>query len=317
MSWLRRWVAFWDAREHPRVLGLIRMLFGLVVLSDFLEIGLYGLVTPLFSPQDVGGWADPSVDRPPLLYRVLPWEAWVGEAHWAVMVFAALFLTIGFRTRLSAFVLMMLWSQHQHLMPMADRAIDLLCRDVLFVLMLSDAGAWGSVDARIGTGSWWGDGAERPAWPRYLILTQLVVMYWTAGVQKVGFLWLPWGHFTALYVILQDPAIARIDFAWLRHPPFLQLTQLGTAVTLLWQWAYPLVFLWLWYKNTPERPGRLRAWSNRLHLHAVWVAIGAVFHLLLVATMELGIFPWAMLALYPVFLDPDELAAVGRRLKLR
>ena len=38
-----------------------------------------------------------------------------------------------------------------------------------------------------------------------------------------------------------------------------------------------------------------------------------MFHLALAATTELGIFPWAMLALYPVWLHPDELKWVFGR----
>jgi hypothetical protein len=314
----RRWVSFWDAVEHPRTLGLVRVMFAFVVLYDFAELWVHGLVVPLFCPQEAGGWSD-MMGREviPLIYRLFPPEAWVGRLHHALICGAAFSLMIGFFSRTSALMLMLLWAQHQEVMPMADRAIDLLCRNMLFVLMLSGAGSWGSLDARLRTGSFWGDSAPIGAWARYLIITQLVVMYFTAGVQKVGFLWLPWGHFTALYVILQDPALARFPFGWLKDPPWLQFTQLGTVVTMLWQWGYPLVFLWYWYKNTADRPGWLRGWSNRLHLHLVWVVVGTWFHLMLFATMELGIFPWAMLALYPAFIDPDELLRMGSWLRDR
>ena len=70
---------------------------------------------------------------------------------------------------------------------------------------------------------------------------------------------------------------------------------------------YPLVLLWIHYRNTPDRPGRLRAFANRWHLDLVWIGTGALFHILLAATMELGIFPWGMLALYPAWLRPEVL----------
>ena len=46
----------------------------------------------------------------------------------------------------------------------------------------------------------------------------------------------------------------------------------------------------------------------------VWIGIGAVFHLGLALTTELGIFPWAMLALYPAWVHPDDWSALLRRL---
>ncbi|MEZ4317255.1 MAG: HTTM domain-containing protein [Myxococcota bacterium] len=311
-GWAIRWVAFWDATEHPRTLGIVRILLAIVILFDFFEIWAYDLVVPLLGPQEVGGWADLMArENPPLLYQWLPAAEWVPRLHHAVLVGSAAFFGLGFFTRTSAVVLMLSWAQVAVTQPLSDRAIDLLCRNVLMIFALSGAGRWGSLDALWSTGSLAGDGKPIGAWPRYLLIVQLVVMYFTAGIQKVGILWMPMGSFAALYVILQDPAIARFDFAYLARAPFFQLTQLGTLVTMVWQWAYPLVFLWYFYKNTPDRPGRLRAFANRWHLTLVWMGVGALFHLLLAVTMELGIFPWAMLALYPAFIDPDEMLQLG------
>ncbi|MCB9677581.1 MAG: HTTM domain-containing protein [Alphaproteobacteria bacterium] len=311
---VERYVRFWDATEHPRVLGVVRILLAIVVLYDFWQIWLYDLVTPLLGTQDTGGWNDLLArDTPPFLYQVLPAEPWVARLHFALLVLSAALFGLGFFTRTSAFVLMVLWAQIQLNSPLSDRAIDLLCRNILMIYVFAGGGRWGSLDALMRTGRLAGDGQPVGSWARYLIIGQLVVMYFTAGVQKVGILWLPIGHFAALYVILQDPALARFDFAYLASQPFFFFTQIGTAVTMLWQWGYPLVLLWYWYKNTPGRPGWLRAFSNRWHLHLWWVAIGAIFHLLLAITMELGIFPWAMLALYPAFVDPEELVDLWSR----
>lgn len=313
MSWLRRWVAFWSAQEHPRTIAAIRILLSLAILYDFLEIWAHGLVLPLFADQSVGGWTDVAGrSNLPTLYAMLPTEPWVAQMHWALIIGLCVTLCVGFMTRTSSVALLLLWAQHAAIVPISDRAIDVLCRNVLLIFCLSGWGKTWSVDARIATGTFRPLDVRVGSWARMLLITQLVVMYFTAGVQKVGFLWMPWGHFGALYVILQDPAIARFDFAYLARQPFFLSTQIGTMVTMVWQWCYPLVFLWLWYKNTPDRPGRLRAWSIRWHLHLVWMAVGGVFHLLLAATMELGIFPWAMLALYPAFFDPEELAAALR-----
>lgn len=305
---IRAWVALWNEEEPPSSIALVRMLLGAVVFWDLAQVWRLGLVIPLFAPQEAGGWADIGSRGPPFPYSVLPLEPWVAQTHHGLMLLAAACLTLGWFTRTSALALLLLWSAHWHCVPEADRAVDLLCRDFLGILVLSGAGRTLSLDAWWTTGDPRGDGGMIGAWARYLIIAQLVLMYFTAGLQKIGLQWLPMGDFAALYVILQDPAIARFQFGFLAQQPWYLVSQVGTLVTVTWQWFYPLVLLWFFYARTPERPGRLRAFANRWKLHLVWVVVGAVFHLVLAATTELGIFPWAMLAAYAAFLTPTRLA---------
>ena len=306
---IRWWIALWDRREAPDVLALIRIGVGLVLLGDFLTVWRLGLVVPLMASADAGGMA---LESSP---------AWLGGteagAHWlhAGLVVASLSLVLGSATRTSAIVLMLLSAQWQMLLPEADRAIDVLLRNVLLLLGLSSAGARWSVDARLRTGSWEGDGAPVLAWPRYLMVLQVVVMYFTAGVQKYGQHWWPWGGWTGLYVILNDWSYARFPFHWLEMQPFYLSTQVMTAVTMAWQWTYPVVLIH--YFPPPTAPGRFRRAFERYRLHWAWIAIGATFHVLIAGTMELGIFPWGMLAVYPAFLHPDELAGLIPRGRTR
>ncbi|MBX2797727.1 MAG: HTTM domain-containing protein [Myxococcales bacterium] len=309
-----RWVTYWAVQEHPRSLALVRICLGLVILWEFMEIFRLDLVVALFGSQDVGGLSDAlSRAKPPLVYRVLPGTVESAKLLHAIPTVAAFMFTCGLFTRTSALVLLLSWAQFAHILPAADRGIDTLCRDVLWIFTFAPAGACWSADALIRSGKWEGDGALVGAWARRLIILQLVVMYFMAGVQKTGVHWYPMGHFAALYFILLDPAIGRYDFTFLANQPFFFFTQLGTAGTILFQDSYPLVLLWIHYRNTPDRPGRLRAFANRWHLDWVWIVTGGVFHLLLALTMELGIFPWAMLALYPAWLRPQDLKRVMDR----
>ncbi|MEN0066550.1 MAG: HTTM domain-containing protein [Myxococcota bacterium] len=303
------WVTFWATQEHPRSLALVRILLGLVILYDFVQIWQLDLVTPLFAPAEVGGLSG-AANRanPPLWYTVFPPSVASAKLLHVVITVSAVAFTFGAFTRTAAVVLLFSWAQHAMIMPAADRGIDTLCRDVLWIFVFADAGATWSVDALRRTGSWFGDGAPVGAWARRLVILQLVAMYFLAGVQKGGIHWYPMGHFAALYFILQDPAIAQYDFTFLGRQPFFFSTQLGTAVTIVFQDSYPLVLLWAHYRNTPDRPGKLRAFANRWGLEWWWIATGALFHVLLAATTELGIFPWAMLALYPAWLRPVDLA---------
>lgn len=312
------WVALWDGEEHPRSLSLVRLLLGTTMLWDFLEIARLRLVVALFAGQEAGGLADVSTRAElPLWVELFGSSAASGRALHALCTLSALAFAAGFFTRTSAVILTFAWAQFALVLPAADRGIDTLCRDVLLLFWVARSGDWLSLDALRKTGSIWGSAAPVPAWPRRLLMLQIVAMYFLAGIQKGGIHWWPVGHFAALYFILQDPAIARYDFSWLKSQPFFFLTQLGSLGTILFQDTYPVVLLFRWAKSYPG-PGKLRALLVRYGwLEWLWILTGAIFHLLLAMTTELGIFPWAMLALYPAWLHPDEWAALWERVRGR
>mgnify|MGYP000297469965 FL=1 len=304
------WRSLWEGEEAPHVLAAVRILLGLVLLYDFLSMASLGLVEPLFSSIQDGGWSVSLVERPPPLFTWLPDGPVAAWTVWGTMLACTLAFTVGLRPQVAALVLVLLWAQLRVITPGADRGIDTLARNVLLIMACSGAGEAWSVEA------WFRPLKEQvSSWPRRLILVQLVAMYFLAGIQKNGFAWYPPGHFAALYFVLQDPAIARFDMSFVRDQPFFVLTQLGTAVTLLFQDSYPLVLLFRYLRWTAERGGRLRAWANRFPFEWVWVGTGAFFHLALAVTTELGIFPWAMMALYPVWLHPREARALWGRLR--
>ncbi len=310
-----RWAAFWDQREAPWSLALVRISLGLVILADLTTILRLDLVVALFGVGSVGGLSDANVrNAVPWFYDFAPASLGSAWALWGAMTALATTFTLGWFTRSSAFLLMILWAQQAAILPGSDRGIDALCRNILCIFAFSYAGEGLGLD-----GLWrrWRKGSALPripAWPRYLLVLQLVVMYWMAGIQKVGLEWMPMGDFAALYVILQDPAIAASDFRWMRVQPWYFSTQLATAGTMIWQWTYPIVLLWYWYEHGPVRPGAVRMAARRWHFKWIWVVVGAFFHVLLAVTMELGIFPWAMMAIYPAFIHPDEWHAGWRRL---
>jgi hypothetical protein len=312
---MRWWVGLWDRREPPDVLALVRIGIGLVLLYDLLVTWRLGLVDTLMATVEHGGLGPPITENSAL------WLRWMGggaaSAHWLfrLLLLSALTLTAGLFSRTSALVFMLLSAQWGMIMPESDRAIETMMRNVLFLLMFSGCGRKWSVDAWLSSGSVHGDGGLVSAAPRYLLVLQVVVMYFTAGVQKYGQHWWPWGGYTALYVILHDWAYAAYPGSWLHRQPFYFSTQLATAVTMLWQWTYPVVLLH--YFPPPREPGRFRQLFTRYRLHWLWIAVGALFHVLIGATMELGIFPTGMLAIYPAFLHPDELRELAGKLSRR
>jgi Vitamin K-dependent gamma-carboxylase len=312
-QWWARWVQLWRGEEAPWSLALVRILLGAVILWDFLEIAQLELVIALFGTQDAGGLSDALTRlNPPLWTRMFGASEASARALHALITFSAAAFCAGLFTRAAAVTLLIAWAQFAELVPAADRGIDTLCRDVLLIFVFADGGAGLSLDAALRTRSFVGDGRAVPVWPRKLLVLQIVAMYFLAGIQKVGVHWWPPGHYAALYFILQDPAIARFDFTWLRKTPFFQLTQLSSAVTILFQDTYPMVLVLRWARSDPTRwRARLAPWA---WLEWGWIGIGAVFHLLLAVTCELGIFPWAMLALYPAWVAPEKWPDWARRL---
>lgn len=312
---LARWVALWDEREPPSVLAAIRIALPLVVLADLALIALRGATTWLWAPLAAGGVSSWSPGAAPLFYRVLPESASSAWLLWLGLVLSALGVGAGCFMRASALVYVMLSAQAASINAPADRAIDGAIRIMFLILALSPAAQVWSVDARRRAGSFAGDPSAAPAWPRYLILGQLVLIYWGAGLAKGGTHWYPWGHYRALYLILRDPILAAADFSWIFHPLAYRASQLATALTHVWELAAPLVLLAAHYRRTSDRPGWLRRLFKRLPVRDAYVTIGIVFHLTLALTLRLGIFPFAMIACFPAFFRPDELERLfGRAL---
>ena len=308
----RWWVALWDRREPATVLALVRIVLGAVLLTELVGMGALGLGEVLYAAEAHGGLSRASgLQHPPW------WMALAGDGRWAASALLALLAalsalwTAGVGTRVTGVALLLLYAQTAQILPLSDRAIDQLIRNVLLILAFSRCGAVWSVDARIRTGRWAGHGDPVPAWPRYLLVLQLVVVYFTAGVSKFGSAWWPWGDLSALYLILHEWPYAAYDVSALDGWPFYRLTQVGTAITVFFQVTYPVVLLH--YFPPPGRPGAIRRALARYRVHWLWIGVGALFHVGIGISMSLGIFPWGMLAMYPAFLHPHELGSLTAR----
>ncbi len=308
------WVRIWSAREAPSVLAIVRILVAAVVLFDLLSLVHLDLISALFAPLEDGGLGNPlGRKNVPLLYQWFAPDASTAVTVVWLGIVAAAMLLLGAATPVAAITVVVVTSQLAAVLPPADRGIDMLLRNVLVILALSGCGKTWSIDARVRTGAWAGTGQTVPSWPRLLLVCQMFLVYGTAGVQKVGLTWLPMGDWSALYIVLRDPAFAVLSKATLDR--FYVLTQLGTAMTWAWEWATPLAALAWWYRATRTRGGWLRAWMNSHGFWCKWVVVGAAFHLGTILTMRLGIFPFAMLAIYPCFFHPHTWATLWPRRK--
>jgi hypothetical protein len=302
----RWWVELWDRREPPTALALVRIFVGLCVLGDLLEVGRMGIVEALWAPPPEGMGHGASAD---------PWAVqWLGASGetarllWWIGVASSAALVVGLGTRVAAIVMMLVSAQLGMLAPDSDRGIDVALRVVALVLAFSHCHARWSVDA------WIRRRIGRPfpelvaAWPRYLLFAQVVWIYFSGGHNKSEPEWYPVGRFAALANSLSDPHFARFSSDWV--PMVWPLPAIATATTILFEWGAPFLLLFMWFETTAERPGRIRHWCNRWHARWIWIAIGVFFHIGIAMFLRLGIFPWGMLATYPVLLRSEELVRI-------
>lgn len=296
------WVALWDRREPATALALVRIFVGLCIVGDLLTIARLGLVDVLYSTDGYAvrysGWGRTVFGDDP------------GPALFAVTLGAAIAMTLGATTRVACVVYAVAAAQLAYHAPDADRGIDMVVRIVALVLALSASHARWSVDAWVWRRLGRPFPAEVPAWPRYLLMLQLVWIYVSGGLGKSGDEWGPLGGFRALENIVTDPHLARLPAGWIA--PLTPLAKAATLATMVFELGAPLYLLAYYYAETAERAGRVRAWFHRLRVRWVWIAIGVAFHLGIAITLRLGMFPWAMLALYPVLLRPSEVARLVR-----
>ena len=274
------WVALMDQREAPTVLALVRIAVSLVILADYVQIYLLDLVQPLFTVPPVGVAE----------HDATAWF-WIGSA-------ALICSALGLGTRVALGTACWASMKLAESLPEGDRSVDVALRVVLVILALSQSHARWSVDARLRRRLGRPFPTTIPAWPRYLLLFQLIWIYFCGGANKGGASWGPTGRFLALSTALTNPHYARFAPGWVSH--VVPLTQLATFATMCFELGAPLYLLAYYYAKTPDRPGRLRAFSNRYRLRWLWIGTGLCFSFGIIFGLRLGIFSWGMLALYPV-----------------
>lgn len=306
-----RWVALLERRETGEALALFRVAVGLVCLYTVLTVVLDGLVPVLWLGVEHGG------------YRNFTGKTWwlvdaLGGPQpatvWglvAVALLASTALAVGWWSRLAALLAGQTIMGLTWINGAAGGSYDELISNACWILVLAESDATLSLRARLRGGAW-RSAATVLAWPRYLAIGQLALVYGSTGVQKVSAYWTPGGDFSALYYVLQQPTWHRMDMRWVAW--IFPLTQLATALTWFWEWGAPLLVLAYYYRDTRTRPGRLRAAFNRLDARALYALVGVVLHLSVFASMEVGPFTWITLSYYLCLWHPEEWRARWPRL---
>jgi hypothetical protein len=309
MNGWQRWVQRCTAREGATSLALFRIGVGLCVLLSIGSVVAAGLVQPLWIDRAHGGMR--TLAHPSWLVALLggatPAVIWslVGASLAGA---GALVVGVGGRpvALLTALAATNLVDVNGH----AGGSYDELMANALWLVFLGGGEQTLSLRARWATGQWWPE-AHAFAFPRWLGIWQLCLMYGTTGLQKVSAYWVPGGDASALYYILQQPTWHRADMSWLAW--WFPLTQVATTVTWLWEVTAFSWILWVYLGEHPDRGGRLGRWARRLHLAEAYALVGLGMHLAIFVTMEVGPFSPLSLAFYPLLVAP----AAWRRLQRR
>lgn len=303
----------WVARtEQGTALALFRIGLGLCVLNVVLPMLWTGVHTLLLVDVSDGGYRSIKGDW---LVGLLggPTQAGVGRLGALTAAFGLL-LTLGLGGRATALGALLCCISLFKLNPSAGGGHDRLLTNALWLTVLAESTATLSLDCWRRTRRFTSDRLV-PAWPRFLAVYQIVAVYTATGTQKLGVDWMPWGGFNAVYKALMMPSWRRFDMSWLG--PFYPLTQLASAMTLVFEWGAVVWLLSAWFRDTRDRPGWLRATFNRLDLRAVWALMGVGMHLGIQLFMNVGPFSWVTLSFYACLWHPDEWRAFGQRVRAR
>ena len=309
-----RWAGFLARKEPATPLALFRIFVGLVLVHTYVMF-IWTDSLPIWLHVDHGG-----------IHNLTP-RNWlmVGlggprpEVVWPLILVglaSGITLTLGLFSRISALVALQMGMALFNLMPAAGGGHDRLITNALWILLLSPAGATLSLDSLWKNKSLV-DLSPLVAWPRYALLVQLCLVYCTTGIQKLGSSWFPWGDYSAVYYALLTPSWVRYDMSWVAWVyPF---TQVGTAITWIWEVSFPMVVVWLWWRHSKERGGRARRFAQKVDLRIPYAVIGLTMHAILFVMMNVGPFSLITTSFYIAMWHHDELArwvpAFGRSTK--
>jgi hypothetical protein len=216
-------------------------------------------------------------------------ERWHGEgdalrAAMIVWVVAVVLLLLGLWTRASAAVAWLLAMSFDNLNWYINNAGDQVRCITLFYLMLSPCGAAWSLDSLLARlrGRRTGPVYVSP-WPLRLLFVQMASMYFWNGLYKV--IGPDWQQGNSLYFVWCDLTLARFSYA--EFPVPLIITRIMTWTVVVWELSFPLLALFRW-----TRP--------------VALLFGFLFHLGILATLEIGGFAPYMMILYLPLLPWDR-----------
>jgi uncharacterized membrane protein YphA (DoxX/SURF4 family) len=286
---LSAWDRFWFAEIPPHIYALLRILFGLLALASLIGVRHFSEF------WDLDGFV-PSTE---LGLKAQLLALGLGRIGGRVLFFGSLasyaMMIVGYRSgvtvpfSLGASVLQPFWNR----LPLS--AAHMALQTALFCLCWADCGSVWSVDAYLAgrrTLDRNATGVRHPIAPLRLLRFQVALVYLNSGVWKLFNE--RWRVGSAVHYVLNNTAYRRFPF---EVPPSVDwVTSLLTYSVLFWELTFAVMIL--------IRPLRRLA-----------LAGGIVMHLGMAAGIEIGPFPWVMIATYASFLDPERVPFLPQRLR--
>ena len=233
------WDAFWFTPADPTLLGLIRILTGLMLLYTH---AVWGLVLPEFFGE--GGWLSAGLVRnlsdgnyTYSFWWLVP-DGWMWPAYAASMAVLALF-TIGLWTRVTSILAFLVTVSYAYRVPAATFGLDQINAMLALYLAIGPSGQALSLDrwlaVRRGRAPACAAGAERGAnLALRLINVHMCVIYFFAGVSKLQ--GEAWWNGEAMWRAFANLEYQSIDMTWLAWHP--RLLDFLTHVSVLWELSF-------------------------------------------------------------------------------
>lgn len=293
----RLWNEFFFRRQSPVPIALFRIVYGTLA-----GITLCLLRPDWLSWYGIHGWLSlPTAlklepGRRLNLFTVIPQnDAWVNAIFW-IALGSAVLLTIGLFTRISSILVFVCMNSVQQRNLYITHGGDTFLRLAGFFLIFAPAGAALSLDRLFRV---WRTKqpshvpCHRP-WAQRMIQIQLSLMYLSAFLVKVnGATWL---HGTALFYVYHLEELRRFPLpSWFFRPIVLNL---GAWSTLALEFCLGVL---IWIKE----------------FRYTLLGIGLLFHLWLEYSLNIPLFQWDVLCGYILFVDADDIARMGAKIRGR
>lgn len=274
------WNRFWFEPMSSSTLALFRIAFGALVLLWTLSLSpsLFAFfsqdgILPRQPQFERGAWGVLGVFESDVAVAVV----------YFVLLLAAVSLTFGFKTRLSAFLVFFCVVSLTRRNPWILNSGDLLIRVLSFYMLFMPAAVALSVDRWLRERRRFWEFPTRPVWPLRLVQIQVSILYLTAVWDKTR--GTTWNEGTAVSYAFRIGDLERLPI-----PPFVEdslvLANLLTFGTLAIELALGIL---VWNR-------KLRPWV---------LLLGVSLHLGIDYAVRVGFFSYAVLVAYIAFLPPD------------
>jgi hypothetical protein len=285
------WNTFWYIPADPTLLGVIRILTGLMLLYTH---AVWGLALHDFFAAE--GWISRDlIDVLPTnqyafsIWWLIP-PGWLWAAYAAFMLVLA-FFTVGLWTRVTSLLSFLVLISFVNRVPEALFGLDKINSVLTFYLTVGPSGSAVSLDQWLARQRRRGQPlAPEPSVAAHftlrLLQVHMCIIYFFAGISKLQ--GLAWWNGRAMWLALGNLEYQSVDMTWLAWHPW--AINFLTHFTVLWELSFP-VLVWV-----PL-------------LRPLVLAGAVVLHLGIGACMGLWTFSLVMLIGCASFLPPD---AIGR-----